>query len=479
MSCTEIIPVILCGGSGTRLWPLSRESFPKQFLSLNSKNEFSLLQNTINRISDLDNIKSPILVCNEAQRFLVAEQMREIDIKPNSIILEPFGKDTAPAITIAALKSLEQYNNPTLLVLSSDHEIKDKEIFLKVLKSGLKYALKNHIVTFGIMPKSPETGFGYIQAENPFLSENIDGQEIKAFKEKPNLKTAKKYLENNCYLWNSGIFMFKANTIIDEINKFLPELLVHCREALNRSENDLEFQRLNLEAFKKNPKISIDFAIMEKTKKGIVVPLDAGWSDIGSWKTLWENSNKDEEGNFKEGKTLTKNVKNCYMRSENRLVVGLGIKDLIVVDTNDAILISHKSETQRVKEIVQELKNADLPEGRNHKKIYRPWGHYISIVEDEKWQVKLISVKAYEKLSLQMHNFRSEHWVVVSGTAKVEIDGKIDILKENQSIYIPLGSKHRLTNTSTKPLKIIEVQSGSYIGEDDIVRFEDKYGRIK
>ena len=473
-----VIPLILCGGSGTRLWPLSRESLPKQFLSLNTKNNLSLLQNTITRILDLKDIQPPIIICNEEHRFLVAEQMREIHVEPESIILEPFGKNTAPAISIGAFKALEKYEDPVLLVLSSDHEIRNKDNFINSIKLGLNYVLDNKIVSFGIIPSKPETGYGYIQSEKPLSFKNIEGQIIKAFKEKPTLETAQKYLRDKCYTWNSGIFMFKAKTILDEINQAEPDLIKSCKKAFDTSFGDLDFQRLDKNEFEKSPNISIDIAVMEKTRKGIVIPLDAGWSDIGSWSTIWENGKKDKDGNVRLGDTLIKETSNCYVRGENRLVVTLGVKDLIIVETNDAILISEKSNTQKVKEIVNELKENNIPQGRNHKKIFRPWGNYISVVEDDKWQVKLINVKAYEKLSLQMHNYRSEHWVVVKGTAKVEINKKISFLNKNESIYIPLKAKHRLSNPSKSPLQIIEVQSGSYIGEDDIIRFEDKYGRI-
>ena len=478
MSLNPLIPVILCGGSGTRLWPLSRQSFPKQFLSLTSDDKDSLLQKTIKRISNLQKISSPILVCNEEHRFLVAEQIRGINIKNFSILLEPFGRNTAPAIAISALKALEKNDDPIMLILSSDHEILNKEKFINSLNAGINYAKNEKLVTFGILPTSPETGYGYIKAAKP-LTDNLQAIDVIEFLEKPNLERAKDLIEDKRFSWNSGIFMFKAKTIIEEIEKYSPDIVKYCQESLKQSRNDLDFIRLEKISFEKCPNISIDCAVMEKTKKGTVLPLDANWNDIGSWQSVWEVSDKDKYGNFTKGKTIIKNSKNCYLSSEDRLVVAIGLKDLIVVETNDAILVSNKSESQKVKEIVKILKDEKIPQGLKHRKIYRPWGHYKSIIEEDRWQVKLIEVKSGEKLSLQMHHHRSEYWIIVRGTAEVEVDDKTKILTENESIYIPLGSKHRLTNPGKIPLTLIEVQSGSYVGEDDIVRFEDKYGRLK
>ncbi len=476
MSNNFIIPVILCGGSGSRLWPLSRESYPKQFLSLKKEEKLSLLQKTIKRISTLNNLRKPILVCNEEHRFIVAEQMRELNIDEFSILLEPFGRNTAPAIVLAALKSLELEDDPTLLVLSSDHEIKNNEKFLSVIDMGLKFAEMNKLVTFGVIPTSAETGYGYIKATKPF-GENIEGFDIESFVEKPDKETAQKLIKDNRFTWNSGMFMFKANEIIKEINKYSPEILSCCKKAIHKSIRDLDFQRLDKDSFERCNNVSIDIAVMEKTSKGIVIPLDAGWSDVGSWEVVWENSIKDLNGNHIEGKVMLENTKNSYLRSEDRLVVGIDLSDLIIIETRDSILISNKKSSQKVKKIVNYLKKNKIPEGKTHSKVYRPWGNYLSVVEGSRWQVKLIKVKPGEKLSLQMHHHRSEHWVVVNGTAKVEVDDTVSILSENQSIYIPLGSKHRLTNPGKIDLTLIEVQSGSYVGEDDIVRFEDIYGR--
>ena len=478
MPSEPVIPIILCGGFGTRLWPLSRQSFPKQFLSLDSNDKKSLLQKTQERIQLLENLRNPILICNEEHRFIVAEQMREIDVNPNSILLEPFGKNTAPAITLAALKSLEIENDPFLLILSSDHEIKNESKFIEVIKKGIEYASNNKLVTFGIVPNSPETGYGYIKSEEEFKKNLIKGSNIISFIEKPEREKAEEFIKDKRFTWNSGMFLFKSKIILKEMEKFCPEITRYCREALKDNLLDLDFQRLNEKAFIKCPKISIDVGVMEKTKEGIVLPLDAGWSDVGSWDSVWQIAEKDKEGNSISGNVFTKDSFNCYVKSEKRLVAAIGLNNLIIVETGDAILVSDKDKSQEVKNIVSKLKDKGIPEGQEHKKIYRPWGYYESVVDDIRWKVKLINVKPGEKLSLQMHHHRSEHWIVVSGTAQVEIEDKMFILNENQSSYIPLGAKHRLSNPGKINLTLIEVQSGSYLGEDDIERFEDNYGRI-
>ena len=477
MIVNQIFPVILCGGSGTRLWPLSRESFPKQFLSLLSRNNDTLLQVTQKRLSGLDNLLPPIIICNEDHRFIVAEQMREIGTKPFSIILEPFGKDTCPAIALAALTALEKKNDPFLIVLSSDHEIKNKSKFLESLNVGLEYSKKGKLVNFGVLPKSPETGYGYIKSEKILSLETLKGEDIVGFVEKPNLENAQKFLNNKQYSWNSGIFLFKAKAILDEINKFKPEIISFCKKALEKSTLDLDFQRLDKTSFGNCPKISVDKAVMEKTKRGTVVPLDAGWSDIGSWQAVWENSPKDKNGNFVKGKVFLEKSTNCYMRSESSLLVGVGLENLVAIETNDAVLVANKFNSQEIKNIVKKLKENEITEGQSHLKIFRPWGYYLTLIQESNWRVKLINVKSGEKLSLQKHSYRSEHWVVVSGQAKVELNDRKLILEENEGIFIPIGSKHRLINEKDIPLFLIEVQCGSYLGEDDIIRFEDKYGR--
>ena len=473
-----IIPIILCGGSGTRLWPLSRRSFPKQFLNLNEEDDKTLLQKTQERIASIKYIHKPILICNEEHRFIVAEQMREINISPWKIILEPFGRNTSAAISLGAQLALKKYKNPHLLVLSADHYIEYTDKFVKQINHGLKYSDLGKLVTFGVVPNYPETGYGYIEAEKPLINNN-SGENIKRFIEKPNKQLANKFIKDNRYMWNSGIFLFKAISIINEIDKFHPTINSLCRESLQKSEKDLEFQRLNASSFRKCPSLSIDISVMEKTKLGTVLLLDVGWSDIGSWESIWKLASKDRNGNHCEGKVITKNSKNCYLKSQGRLLVGIGIKELIIIDTNDAILVTNKSESQQVKNIVNELKEREISEGLEHKKMFRPWGHYESVLDDLKWKVKIITVKPNAQLSLQKHMHRSEHWVVLKGEALVQVDNKKMILKENESAYIPRGSKHRLSNHINVPLIIIEVQTGSYLGEDDIERFEDNYGRLK
>ena len=474
----NIYPIILCGGSGTRLWPLSRKSFPKQFLSLNSQNKYSLLQQTQKRINDFENFSNPILICNEEHRFIVAEQMREIDINPNSIILEPIGKNTAPSIVLAALQSLKFNENPTLLILSSDHLMTCDDNFKIGLQNALELANEGRIVTFGIKPTFPNTGFGYIQSKKTLNFLAAEGSEIKKFIEKPNLSLAKEFLLDEKYCWNSGMFVFKARKIISEMEKYYPEIINCCEKALESIRDDLDFKRIDENVFAACPSCSIDVAIMEKTDIGSVIPLNINWTDIGSWKSLWEYEKKNEEGNVVEGKVFLNNVKESYFNSSsNRLLVGLGVKDLIVVDTDDVTLISEKNHAQEVKNLVKEIKDKGMVEAENHKTGFRPWGSYLSIASDEIWQVKLIEVKPGQSLSLQKHKYRAEHWIVVKGIAQVRIEDKKIILKENQSTFIPLGLKHQLSNPGKENLSIIEVQCGTYLGEDDIIRYEDKYGR--
>lgn len=474
----KIQPVILCGGTGSRLWPLSRADYPKQFLSLDPNNKKTLLQKTILRISSLELMEDPIIICNDSNRFIVAEQIREINIKPKSIILEPVGRGTAPAIAICALQFSENNPETILLILSSDHEISDIDNFIKSIDSGIKYAKDGRLVTFGTIPDSPETGYGYIESLNPIEKNNFQGSSIVRFIEKPDFDTAKSIFSNNKFTWNSGIFLFKANIIVNQLTKFEPNLIKKCKKSLNFIKRDLDFLRIDKETFEKCPNISIDVAIMEKTSLGTVIPLNAGWRDIGSWDKVWENSSKNSDGNSFSGKTILKECKNCLVRGSNRLVVGIGIKDIAVIETDDSILVLNKRCSQKVKNIVQELKNDNKPEGIMHKKTFRPWGSYDLIIENDNWQVKKIIVRPNQSLSLQSHNFRSEHWVVVEGTAKVEIDDITKIVKKNQSAYIPLGSKHRLSNHSKDDLVLIEIQSGEKILEEDIIRFEDNYGRI-
>jgi len=472
-----IIPIILAGGKGSRLWPLSRKSFPKQFIELLDDDNFSLLQKTYKRIEGLDNITRPIIICNEEHRFIVGDQMKKINTEPLSIILEPEGRNTAPAITIAALKALEEYDDPILLILSADHQIEEINNFKIAIKNSVNSITNESICIFGVIPTYPATGYGYIESLKKL--DKVESRPIKVnkFIEKPNLETASELIKDKKYSWNSGMFVFKANTILNEIRTFTPDILENCKKCLKESNKDLDFLRLNKEIFLKCQDISIDVAVLEKTKKAFVFPLFCGWDDIGSWESLWEISKKDLNGNSIKGEVIINNSTNSLFRSEDRLIVGLGLKDLIVIETKDAVLVANKYSSQEVKQIVSLLKKRGLKEGEQHKKVYRPWGHYLSIEEKNNWQIKNIQVNPGASLSLQKHFHRSEHWVVVEGTAKVQVENEIKILVKNESIYIPLGSKHRLSNPDKKPLIIIEIQSGNYLGEDDIVRFKDDYGR--
>ena len=475
---STLIPVILCGGKGTRLWPLSRQSFPKQFLTLYGNNQYSLLQKTQIRLSNIKDIDDPIIVCNEDHRFIVAEQMRSLNVKPKAIILEPMGKNTAPAITLAALKASENNPKSILLVLSADHKVDNDEEFTKIIGKGIAKAKSGSLVTFGVIPTYPETGYGYIESEDLIVEKKDEGSRIIRFIEKPDSELAKNLYQDRKYSWNSGIFAFETNQILKEIKKYAPLVLKYCSKSMSESNKDLDFTRIESKYFEKSPDISIDVGIMEKTDLGAVFPLDVGWSDIGNWKSLWENEIKDSSANVIKGRVLDKKSNGCYIRSENRLLVTIGLKDLIVVETSDAILVANKNNIEEIKYLVENLNKLDYKEGWIHKKIFRPWGSYTTLVDDINWQVKRIEVKPGSKLSLQMHHHRAEHWIVVSGTADVLIENKNFVLSENQSAYIPLGSKHRLSNPGKIPLTIIEVQSGKYLGEDDIIRFEDNYGRI-
>jgi len=473
----KLIPVILSGGKGSRLWPLSRECFPKQYINIEQKSDKTLLQNTLLRLEGINNLNNPIIICNDEHRFIVAEQLRTIDIEPDQILLEPFGKNTAPAVALASLSAQDKNNNdPHLLILSADHVIRDYKAFQKIINKGLIHSSRGRIVTFGISPSYPETGYGYIESVKALSTENKSSN-IKSFIEKPSLENAEDFLKNNNFLWNSGIFLFKASTFLNELRKYEPKLLEICHECLKEKSFDMDFIRIKKDIFKKLPNIAIDKAIMEKTQLGTVLKLNSDWIDIGSWKSVWKNSKKDSNGNVVKGNAIIKNSSNCQLRSENRLIVGIGLKNITVVETMDAILVIDNEKSQKVKDLVDELKKNNYPESNTNTKMYRPWGNYTSLVEEGNWKVKRIEIKPYSSLSLQSHKYRAEHWVVVNGIAKVEIDNKISTLNVNESIYVPKGTKHRLSNTKDIPLTIIEVQSGSYLGEDDILRFEDNYGR--
>ena len=471
-----LVPVILCGGTGTRLWPLSRASYPKQYWALAGQGEETLLQQTQQRLEGIADLQPPLLICNEDHRFIVAEQMRQIGVDPSAILLEPVGRNTAPAVAIAALQAMAAGDDPLLLVLAADHVIRDGAAFRQTVQAGVQAAESGQLVTFGIVPTAPETGYGYIEAAQP-LGDAGTPVPIARFVEKPDRATAEGFLATGRFTWNSGMFLFKASVILAELERLAPEVVQACRSALAQGGSDLNFQRLEKDAFAQCPNVAIDVAVMERTDRGAVLPLQAGWSDVGSWSALWETADQDEQGNVLRGRVISENSRNCYLRSEHRLVVGLGVEDLVVVETNDVVLVAKRDQAQNVKSIVGLLEQSGAAESKAHRKIYRPWGAYDGITEGDRWQVKRISVNPGASLSLQMHHHRAEHWIVVQGTAVVEKGGVEELVGENQSTYIPLGCKHRLSNPGKIPVEMIEVQSGPYLGEDDIVRFGDLYGR--
>ena len=466
-----IQPIILAGGTGSRLWPLSRETFPKQFQKLYG--EMTMLQTTIKRLEGL-NCLTPIVICNEEHRFIVAEQLKEINQLHDNIILEPFSKNTAPAIALSAFYATRNGENPTLLILAADHIILDIQSFQASIQHALPYIENNKLITFGIIPSSPETGYGYIKCGN-YLDESCF--KVSQFIEKPNKLIAESFLKDGNYLWNSGMFAFKANDFLSELKKYKQDIFDICRQATNQFKFDLDFIRIDASTFELCPDDSIDYAVMENTNNAIVISMDIGWNDVGSWASLWEVSNKDENGNVINGDALCVDSQNNYIYSETELVTTIGIQDTIIVQTKDAILVTLKNKSQDVKSIVKNLQLRKRSEYKLHREIYRPWGKYDSIDKGNRYQVKRITVRPGEKLSVQMHHHRAEHWIIVSGTAKVSVDGKESLLTENQAVYIPLGSIHFLENPGKIPLELIEIQVGSYLGEDDITRFEDKYGR--
>ena len=468
-----ITPVILSGGSGTRLWPLSRKLHPKQLLPL--LNQSSLLQDTINRLDGLEGIESTVVICNEEYRFMVAEQVHATSIDSRAIILEPVGRNTAPAIALAAFNALQTNEEAVLLVLPADHDIKNVSEFHRAIETGLQQAQEGHFVTFGIVPDAPETGFGYIKAASTVAVNEVAG--IEKFVEKPNVDTATQYLKEGNYYWNSGMFMFKASEYLKALEEFAPEIYSAAENAMNAANSDMDFIRVGIEEFKKCPADSIDYAVMEKVSNAVVIPVDIGWSDVGSWSALHDIGDQDENNNILIGDTKCVSTTNCYVRAETKLVTTLGIEDIIIVDTEDALLVANKNHVQGIKEIVEALTDENRDEVTLHKRVCRPWGCYQGIDQADRFQVKRITVNPGATLSLQLHHHRAEHWVIVSGTARVTKGEDELILTENESIYIPLGTKHRLENIGQIPLELIEVQTGSYLGEDDIVRFEDIYGR--
>ena len=459
--------VVMAGGSGTRLWPLSRSGYPKQFLALNG--EDTMLQATMRRLKGLD-ISSSVTICNEEHRFFVVEQLREINML-GSIILEPMGRNTAPAIALAALTSDD---DPLLLVLAADHVIQNEVAFTEAVNKAIPLAEKGKLATFGIVPSAAHTGYGYIKMG----SQNGSGFIVDKFLEKPSSECAHEYIESGDYLWNSGMFLFKASRYLEELKRFRPDIYEACKASIENMDLDLDFLRVNKEKFIECPAESVDYAVMEKTVDAVVVPMDAGWSDIGSWSSLWDISKKDNNGNASIGDVILHNSKDCYVRADGRLVATVGVKDLVIVDTKDAIFVAHKDAAQDANIIAQQLRIDGRGEWELHREVYRPWGKYESVDNGENYQVKRISVKPGAKLSVQLHHHRAEHWVVVSGTAKVLKGTKTFILAENESTYIPIGVVHSLENPGKETLEVIEIQSGSYLGEDDIVRFEDIYGRV-
>jgi len=465
-----ITPVILSGGSGTRLWPLSRKHYPKQFLKL--VNDTTLFQDTIIRLPKI--ASEPLIICNEEHRFIVAEQLRQIDFKNKGVILEPTGKNTAPAIALAAISLVKKNEDPVLLILSADHLIEDIDEFHNSIEIANKIAEQGKIVSLGVMPSSPETGYGYIEVLNTKINDSYD---IVSFTEKPDTSTAQQYIKSGNYFWNCGIFLVKSSVYLSELKKYEPEIYTICKKSYKETHKDIDFIRIDKKEFSQCPDKSIDHAIMEKTSIGVVVPFMGNWSDIGSWEALWNSKLKDESNNVIKGDVILNQVQNSYIHSSNRLITVNDISDIVIIDTQDALLVSSKRNSQDIKNIVKKLKNANRSEPDNHRKVYRPWGYYDSIDLGKGFQVKRILVNPGAKLSLQKHRKRAEHWVVVKGIASITCGQKIFKLQESQSTFIPKGEIHRLENHEKKPLEIIEIQTGDYLGEDDIIRLEDSYQR--
>jgi mannose-1-phosphate guanylyltransferase/mannose-6-phosphate isomerase len=469
-----ITPVILAGGSGTRLWPLSRKLYPKQFMAL--VDDHTLLQSTLQRLAGMEDVAPPILLCNEAHRFIVAEQVRRIGITPAAIVLEPTGRNTAPALTVAALMARAGGDDPVLLALPADHHIRDTQGFVATVRQGAGYAGEGRLVTFGIIPDAPETGYGYIR-KGRALNKEPAAWVIDRFVEKPDRDTARKYVDSGDYCWNSGMFMFRAGKLIAEMQVHAPEIITACRRAVARGRTDLDFFRLDKAAFMECPSDSIDYAVMEKTGAGIMVTLASDWSDLGSWEALWQAGRKDAQHNVVHGDVCLQDVHKSFVHASSRLVTAVGLDNHVVVETKDAVFVAPRHQVQQVKALVDQLKSRNRPETATHKYVYRPWGAYEDIDVSERFLVKRITVKPQAKLSLQKHLHRAEHWVVVKGTALVTRGEEQFILKEDQSAYIPLGTVHRLENPGKITLELVEIQSGSYLAEDDVIRLDDVYGR--
>ncbi len=472
MPISPLIPVILCGGSGTRLWPLSRETYPKQFLRLLGQE--SLLQQTVLRLKGIASLGPALLVCNESSRFVAAEQLREIGIDDARILLEPMRRNTAPAIAVAALHALSEHEDPLLLVLPSDHVIKNHDALCTAIHFAREAASQGDLVTFGIHPESPETGYGYIRASS---SETRSALPVLEFVEKPNRATAEQYVASGNYYWNSGMFLFRASCYLEELARYQPEIVAASRNAVAHAKKDFDFIRLDTASYAASPDVAIDYAVMERTDRASMVPLAADWSDIGSWASVWEAADKDADNNAMQGDVLLQDCEDCLIHGTTRLVTAVGLRNTVVIETADALLIMDTERAQDTKQLVAKLLKTRRSEATQHREIFRPWGSYDSIGNGDRFQVKRITVKQGAKLSLQMHHHRAEHWVVVSGTAKITNGDKEYLLTENQSTYIPVGVVHSLENPGKVPLELIEIQSGGYLGEDDIVRLQDRYGR--
>ncbi len=478
-----IVPVILAGGSGTRLWPLSRELYPKQLMSL--VGEKTMLQGTVARLAGVKEVADPIIICNDNHRFMVAEQLRIMGVLWDAIVLEPVGRNTAPAIAVAALKILEKNREAVLLVLPADHFIENIPVFQEAVEAGRYYASMSALITFGIVPTAPETGYGYIKRGGPvrLKGENSPGEGpgnaamIESFVEKPDLQTAKQYLESGQYFWNSGMFMFRADKVLEELERFSPDIVSACRKAVSLGKTDLDFFRLDKGAFEECPSDSIDYAVMEKTDSGVVIPLDAGWNDLGSWEALWNVGKKDENSNVLSGDVITHDVADSYIRSGSRLVAAVGLSRHVVVETPDAVLVSHRDRVQDVKSIVSKLKSGNRREAISHKIDYRPWGSCETLIFSERFYVNHLLIRPGQKISLQRHEHRAEHWVIIDGTALVTRGEETFTLTRDQSVFIPAGVAHRLENRGDTPLDVIEVQTGNDITAADIARMDDAYGR--
>jgi mannose-1-phosphate guanylyltransferase/mannose-6-phosphate isomerase len=467
-------PVILTGGAGSRLWPVSREFYPKPLLPMFG--EQTLLQDTVARLDALQGIRAPLFVCNEEHRFLVAEQVRLLGKEPEAIMLEPQGRNTAPALTIAALYLVATDPDALMVAMPADHVIPDPAAFVTAVEHAGQLAEQGYLVTFGVVAGKPETGYGYIQRGDAI--EGSGGFRVDRFVEKPDVATAQAYLDAGNYFWNSGIFVMRADRWLEEIGKYQPDILATCKQAMAGSARDSDFVRVDKQAFLSSPSDSIDYAVMEKTDRAAVVPMSTSWSDVGSWSSIWEISEQDGQGNVAKGDVLTHDTTNSLFMAQGRCIAAVGLDNIVVIETSDAVLVADKNKCQDVKAIVSQLKDGNREEYRFHSRVYRPWGDYEGVDAGGRYQVKRLTVKPGAKLSLQMHHHRAEHWIVVSGTARVTRGDDVFILSENESTYIPLGTTHRLENPGSIPLEIIEVQSGSYLGEDDIVRFEDVYNRV-